>query len=427
MKNILSKYSFGVGDRFANQAKPQLQAIMMAKEIGCHITPVWNKSYREHDIIESESIETRHAVNKAVADLGWDDSYFLDADHINLKNVDFFLDTCDFYTIDVADFIGHKIEENHKKDFYEKNKKFIGTLNLNGFGLIEITSELIESVANKYLFAVHEAKKIYDYINSKINADSFIVEISMDETDNPQTPAELFFILKAVADLIIPVNTIAPKFSGRFNKGVEYIGDLSIFKKEFEQDVAVIELVKKEFGMNPELKLSVHSGSDKFSLYPIMQEILKKHDAGLHLKTAGTSWLEELIGLSEAGGEGLSIAKHIYSESYKYYDELCMPYLSVIEIDKSMLPSPDEVNSWDGKIFSQTLRHDQKNSHYNLNFRQLLHVGYKIASKLENKYLDVLKNNEEIISKNVTENIFHRHIEPLFLGKQIIKGELNVD
>ena len=169
--------------------------------------------------------------------------------------------------------------------------------------------------------------------------------------------------------------------------------------------------------MNPELKLSVHSGSDKFSLYPIMEEILKKYDGGLHLKTAGTSWLEELIGLSEAGGEGLKIVKYIYSESYKYYDELCMPYLSVIEIDKNMLPRPDEVNRWDGKILSQTLRHNQKNPYYNINFRQLLHVGYKIASKLENNYLDLLKDNEEIISKNVTENIFNRHIEPLFLGK----------
>ena len=417
MKNILSKYSFGVGDRFANQAKPQLQAIIMAKEKGCHITPVWNKSFREHEIIGSKSLETRNSVNKAVADLGWNDPYFLDADHINFNNVDFFLDTCDFYTIDVADFIGHKIEDNYKNDFYEKNKKYIGDLNLEGVGSIEITSKLIESVANKYLFAVYEAKKIYDYINLKINANSFIVEISMDETDSPQTPAELFFILKAISDLKIPVDTIAPKFSGRFNKGVEYIGDLSNFKKEFEQDVSVIQLAKKEFGMNPELKLSVHSGSDKFSLYPIMEEILKKYDGGLHLKTAGTSWLEELIGLSEAGGEGLRIVKYIYSESYKYYDELCMPYLSVIEIDKNMLPRPDEVNRWDGKIFSQTLRHNQKNPHYNINFRQLLHVGYKIASKLENNYLDVLKDNEEIISKNVTENIFHRHIEPLFLGK----------
>ena len=300
MKNILSKYSFGVGDRFANQAKPQLQAIIMAKEKGCHITPVWNKSFREHEIIGSKSIETRNSVNKAVADLGWNDPYFLDADHINFNNVDFFLDTCDFYTIDVADFIGHKIEDNYRNEFFEKNKKYIGDLNLEGVGSIEITPKLIESVANKYLFAIHEAKKIYDYINSKISVNNFIVEVSMDETDSPQTPAELFFILKAISDLKIPASTIAPKFSGSFNKGVEYIGDLSLFKKEFEQDVAVIELVKKQFGMNPNLKLSVHSGSDKFSLYPIMQKILKKYDAGLHLKTAGTSWLEELIGLSES-------------------------------------------------------------------------------------------------------------------------------
>ena len=416
MKNILSKYSFGVGDRFANQAKPQLQAIIMAKEKGCHITPVWNKSFREHEIIGSESLETRNSVNKAVADLGWNDPYFLDADHINFNNVDFFLDTCDFYTIDVADFIGHKIEDNYRNEFYENNKKYIGDLNLEGVGSIEITSKLIESVANKYLFAIHEAKKIYDYINSKISVNNFIVEVSMDETDSPQTPAELFFILKAISDLKIPASTIAPKFSGSFNKGVEYIGDLSLFKKEFEQDVAVIELVKKQFGMNPNLKLSVHSGSDKFSLYPIMQKILKKYDAGLHLKTAGTSWLEELIGLSESDGEGLKIAKYIYSESYKYYDDLCMPYLSVIEIDKNMLPTPEKVNTWNGEIFSQSLRHDQNNPHYNINFRQLLHVGYKIASKLDRKYLDALKENEKIISKNVTENIFYRHIKPLFLG-----------
>ena len=190
-----------------------------------------------------------------------------------------------------------------------------------------------------------------------------------------------------------------------------------MFKKEFEQDIAVIELAKKEFGLNPDLKLSVHSGSDKFSIYPLMNEVITKSGAGLHLKTAGTSWLEELIGLAESEGDGLGIAKHVYSESYKYYDQLCSPYLSVIDIDKEKLPTPDEVNRWDGETFSQTLRHDQDHPLYNLNFRQLLHVGYKIASKLENKYLEALVANEAVISKNVTENIFHRHIEPLFLGR----------
>ena len=417
MKKILSKYSFGVGDRFAHQAKPQLKAMIKAKEDGFAITPVWNKSYREHEIIGSKSFTTRSAVDKAVADLNWDEPYFLDADHINLKNVDFFIDTCDFYTIDVADYIGRSIDGKKQKIFYEKNKNFIGQLEFPGIDSIEVTPALIQAVAEKYLYAIYEAKKIYDYIRSKLGDKGFVVEISMDETDKPQTPDELFFILAGISELNIPINTIAPKFSGSFNKGVEYVGDVSLFKKEFEQDIAVIELAKKEFGLNPDLKLSVHSGSDKFSIYPLMNEVITKSGAGLHLKTAGTSWLEELIGLAESEGDGLEIAKHVYSESYKYYDQLCSPYLSVIDIDKEKLPTPDEVNRWGGETFSQTLRHDQDHPLYNLNFRQLLHVGYKIASKLENKYLEALVANEAIISKNVTENIFHRHIEPLFLGR----------
>ena len=417
MKKILSKYSFGVGDRFAHQAKPQLKAMIKAMEAGCVITPVWNKSYREHEIIGSKSLTTRSAVDKAVADLNWDEPYFLDADHINLKNVDFFIDTCDFYTIDVADYIGRSIDGKKQKIFYEKNKNFIGQLEFPGIDSIEVTPALIQAVAEKYLYAIYEAKKIYDYIRSKLGDGGFVVEISMDETDKPQTPDELFFILAGISELNIPINTIAPKFSGSFNKGVEYIGDVSLFKKEFEQDIAVIELAKKEFGLNSDLKLSVHSGSDKFSIYPLMNEVITKSGAGLHLKTAGTSWLEELIGLAESEGDGLEIAKHVYSESYKYYDQLCSPYLSVIDIDKEKLPTPDEVNRWGGETFSQTLRHDQDHPLYNLNFRQLLHVGYKIASKLENKYLEALVANEAVISKNVTENIFHRHIEPLFLGR----------
>ena len=417
MKKTLSKYSFGVGDRFAHQAKPQLKAMIKAKEAGFAITPVWNKSYREHEIIGSKSLTTRSAVDKAVADLNWDEPYFLDADHINLNNVDFFIDTCDFYTIDVADYIGRSIDGKKQRIFYEKNKNFIGQLEFPGIDSIEVTPDLIQAVAEKYLYAIYEAKKIYDYIRSKLGDGGFVVEISMDETDKPQTPDELFFILAGISELNIPINTIAPKFSGSFNKGVEYIGDVSLFKKEFEQDIAVIELAKKEFGLNSDLKLSVHSGSDKFSIYPLMNEVITKSGAGLHLKTAGTSWLEELIGLAESEGDGLEIAKHVYSESYKYYDQLCSPYLSVIDIDKEKLPTPDEVNRWGGETFSQTLRHDQDHPLYNLNFRQLLHVGYKIASKLENKYLEALVANEAVISKNVTENIFHRHIEPLFLGR----------
>src|SRR5205814_1797651 len=113
-----------------------------------------------------------------------------------------------------------------------------------------------------------------------------------------QTPADLLVILAAIADEGIPVQTIAPKFSGRFNKGVDYSGDLAQFEKEFHADLAVMAFAVKRYGLPGSLKLSVHSGSDKFSIYAPIRRVLARFDTGLHLKTAGTTWLEELIGLA---------------------------------------------------------------------------------------------------------------------------------
>ena len=237
----------------------------------------------------------------------------------------------------------------------------------------------------------------------------------MDETENPQTPIELLFILAAIADQNIPAQTIAPKFTGRFNKGVDYVGDLEQFAKEFEQDVAVIDFAIKEFNLPNNLKLSVHSGSDKFSIYGPIKNVLKKFDAGVHLKTAGTTWLEELIGLAEAGGGGLEIAKDIYAKAFSRYDELAKPYATVIDIDSSKLPNPNEVKTWDGATYANTLRHNQNHELYNSNFRQLLHVAYKVAAEMGEFYISALNENEEIVAKNVTENIFERHIKLLFL------------
>ncbi len=118
-----------------------------------------------------------------------------------------------------------------------------------------------------------------------------------------QTPPELLIILAALADEKIRLQTIAPKFTGRFNKGVDYVGDLGQFEREFNDDLAVIAHAVTAYGLPKNLKLSVHSGSDKFSLYPIIRKALQRTGAGVHVKTAGTTWLEELIGLCEAGGE----------------------------------------------------------------------------------------------------------------------------
>ncbi|MFQ5795126.1 MAG: tagaturonate epimerase family protein [Candidatus Bipolaricaulia bacterium] len=412
----LEKYSFGVGDRFAHQGKAQLQAIIQATKQGVEIVPVWNKSHREHTIIHTEPTSVRSEADSAVKDLDYKGSYYVDADHINLTNVDLFMDSSDFFTLDVADFIGKTASQNEIDQFVNKNKKYIGKLNIPGIDdNIEITEHNIREIASKVLDAVKQAGKIYRHIETAKGADNFITEVSIDETDLPQSPVEMFFILAAIADEGIPAQTIAPKFTGRFNKGVDYVGDVPQFETEFNQDLAVIAFAIEKFGLPKNLKLSVHSGSDKFSIYKPMNKALKKSNAGLHIKTAGTTWLEELIGLASAGGTGLKIAKDVYRKALSRFDELCGPYSPVIDIDKDKLPEPEEVDTWTAEKFANVLRHDQNCDDYNLNVRQLLHVGYKVAAEMQDEYLNVLKQYEQTIAQNVTENIYQRHIKPIFI------------
>ena len=405
----------GVGDRFAHQAKAQLAACMCAAAQGAPVAPVWNKSNREHKIVGSDPSSARAAADAAVEALGWKQPYFLDADHINLETVDPFIGSCDFFTLDVADAIAHRPKPGAVEAFLARHRELVGRIEIAGLAEpLTLTRERTFRAASKYLHAVSEAAAIYRHIADR--ADGFITEVSMDETDAPQTPAELLLILAAVADEGIPIQTIAPKFTGRFNKGVDYVGNVEQFEQEFSSDLAVIAHAVDRYQLPKDLKLSVHSGSDKFSLYAPIRRALGNNGHGLHLKTAGTTWLEELIGLAEAGAEGLGMAKEIYAEAYEHQRELCEPYASVIDIDASKLPAPAVVNGWTAEEYAGALRHDQQNPLFNPNLRQLLHVGYKIAAKMGERYTKMLDACEETIARNVTTNLFERHIRPLFLG-----------
>ncbi|MBN9519048.1 hypothetical protein J0H58_11110 [bacterium] len=412
----LAKYSIGVGDRFAHQAKAQLRACQLAGERGVEVIPVWNKSNREHTIIGSEPATARAAADAAVRELGWAKPYHVDADHIRLDTVDRFLPACDFYTIDVADSIGHAAEPAAVEALANRLSDLAGRLSIPGIDEpFTVTRADLERVATKYLKAVQDAGAIYRKIAAAKGAGHFITEVSMDETDAPQTPPELLVILAALAAEGVPVQTIAPKFTGRFNKGVDYVGDLAQFEKEFRQDLAVIAFAVRAFGLPKNLKLSVHSGSDKFSLYPIMRRAVRDFDAGLHLKTAGTTWLEEVIGLAEAGGPGLSLAKDIYAQALAKKDELCAPYATVIDIDAAKLPPADGVAGWSAEQFVVALRHEPANPAFNPHLRQLVHVGFKVAAKMGPKYLDLLETCEASVSRNVTGNLYDRHLKPLFV------------
>jgi tagaturonate epimerase len=412
----LAKYSIGVGDRFAHQAKAQLRACMKAAEHGAEVIPVWNKSHREHTTIGSEPGSVRAAADAAVKELGWKKPYHVDADHIRLETVDGFLASSDFYTIDVADAIGKPAAADAVKAFADRHGDLVGRLTIPGIDApFQTTRADVERIAGKYLLAVQEAGRIYRHIASAKGVSRFITEVSMDETDSPQTPPELLVILAAISDEKIPIQTIAPKFTGRFNKGVDYVGDVNQFEKEFQDDLAVIAFAVRKFGLPANLKLSVHSGSDKFSLYAPIRRALTHTGAGLHVKTAGTNWLEEVIGLAEAGGEGLALAKEIYGKALDKKDALCAPYAAVIDIDAAKLPSTKEVAGWSSEQFVSALRHDQSCSAFNPSLRQLIHVGYKIAAQMGDRYLKMLEACEPTIAKNVTENLYDRHLKPLFV------------
>ena len=413
----LEKYSIGVGDRFAHQAKAQLKAFQKLAEDGIEAVPVWNKSNREHLFIGSEPSSVIAAAKDAVEALGWDKGWHVDADHIGLETVGRFLPHSDFFTIDVADYIGKPAPDAEVEAFIAKHPELVGSVSVEGIAApLEISREDVARVAGQFLLAVKEAGKVYRHIREEKGGDNFIAEVSMDETDDPQTPPELLIILAAIADEGIPAQTIAPKFTGRFNKGVDYVGDLDQFEKEFNDDLAVIALAIKTYGLPENLKLSVHSGSDKFSLYPVIRKALQRTGAGVHLKTAGTTWLEEMIGLSEAGGDGLTLAKEIYAYALTNVDELCGPYATVIDIDRAKLPSSEEVDGWTGDQLANALRHIQDHPEFNAHIRQLIHISFKVAAKEGDRYLDLLKANEEIVGKNVTENIYDRHLNPLFVG-----------
>lgn len=376
----ISKYSFGIGDRFAHQGVNQLKALVAAeKKFGVHFTPVWNKSNREHTIVGTEPMSTRQEADAAVKALGYRDAYFCDADHINLSNVDKFIDACDFFTIDVADFIGKS-----------------GT------------------AEDRYLPAVKEAGRIYRHIAERKGADNFVTEVSMDEVPVAQQPEEIRYILTELAKERVPLQTFAPKFTGRFNKGVDYVGDLVQFEREFEEDLEVLRWAVDELGLPPNLKLSIHSGSDKFSIYPIMGRLIRQHDAGIHVKTAGTTWLEEIIGLSLADPAALALAKRIYRIALARKDELSVPYASVIDINAAKLPAPETVDGWDAQTFARTLRHDEDDPLYNPDFRQLVHVSFKVAAELGEEFLAALDRNLDVIGREIEANIGERHVRRLF-------------
>src|SRR6476619_7212716 len=143
----VEKFSFGMGDRFAHQGEAQLKAVLKAKEQGVDITPIWNKSNREHKTVKTHPGELRAEADSAVQALGWTGSYRVDADHITIATVDDFIESSDFFTLDVADFIGKPAPESEISAFIERHKKYSRSLSVPGINeQFEITDDMLPDI-----------------------------------------------------------------------------------------------------------------------------------------------------------------------------------------------------------------------------------------------------------------------------------------
>ena len=413
----LARFSIGVGDRFGHQACAQIRAVKAMQGQGVGVVPVWNKSFREHSLIGTRPDDTRRAVDAAVAAEQWTGGYFVDADHISLKNVDTFITACDFFTLDVADFIGKPVASTEIQAFVRRHADLAGRLAIDGIARpMALDAAALEAIASRYLAAIRAAGVLYRHVAARREA-PFVTEVSMDETATAQTPGELLVILAGLADEGLPLQTIAPKFTGDFHKGIDYIGDPAVFAREFDEDLCVIRHAIARFSLPATLKLSVHSGSDKFSLYPHMAAALRRHQAGVHLKTAGTTWLEEVGGLAAAGGDGLAMAKSIYRTARPRLESLCAPYASVVSIDPGRLPPPTEVDGWHSEAYVGALEHNPAHPRFNRDFRQFIHISFRVAAEMGARFTDALDAHAGTIGAHVTRNLLDRHLKPLFPGR----------
>jgi hypothetical protein len=227
---------------------------------------------------------------------------------------------------------------------------------------------------------------MYLYLADWLGESSFELEVSVDETETPTSPQEHFYVASELGRLGVHWVSLAPRYLGRFEKGVDYIGDLGHFEATLAQHAAIAR------GLGP-YKLSMHSGSDKFSIYPIIARLT----GGLvHLKTAGTSYLEALRAIAQVDS---ALFREILTCSRQRYDTDRATYH--VSAQLANVPAPDALSE---AGLSALL--DQFDA------RQVLHVTFgSVLERFGPRLLETLQHHEEVYSA-LLEAHFQRHLSP---------------
>ncbi len=399
--------SFGLGDRLGLAGPAHLRAVA-----GTGLFPVLaQQSIRELERTGRTPDEVMDCATFAVFQEGYSDGFGADGDHLKTtRDIDRVLASGFlFFTFDPGDHVDNEADhlepaelarrlaalpwsgletspERLLEDYGDREFRLTGGASLVG------TSDEVRRAAVKYGKVLGQLRSLSEHLLRRAGRESCQVEISVDETEAVTTPFEHFLLVRELRRLGVPVDSLAPRFVGRFEKGVDFRGDLAEFEAQFARHVAV----RDSFGG---YRLSLHSGSDKFSIYPIFARLGGEQ---IHVKTAGTSYLEALRAL-------LRIDPDLFAEIWRFsrasYERARASYHVSADLDRV----PESADP-DPEVCDEQVR-------TNDDLRQVLHVAFGDVltsvtsdggSRFRTRLLGALDGHEEIHFRCLGEH-FERH------------------
>jgi hypothetical protein len=336
--------SAGCGDRLGLATPGHVRAVRQCSGI----VPIFaQQSVRENARTGRTPQQVLDDATWGLFQEGWRAPWGADADHLKTPaDVDAFAAAgYTFYTVDPGDHVDNEAHTAARSILVDKldalpwdvvedtpqdlNKRYLGrAFNVGGGFELVFSEGIFQRAAAKYGRAIAHTAQMYRHLVSRMGDKPFELEVSVDETETPTSPHEHFFVASELKRLGVQWVSLAPRYIGRFEKGVDYIGDLAQFEAEFVKHVAIAR------HLGP-YKLSLHSGSDKFSIYPI----IARHAGDLvHLKTAGTSYLEALRAIASIDPplfrEVLAFAHERYGKDQATYH---------VSADPAKVPAPDQL------------------------------------------------------------------------------------
>lgn len=405
--------SYGLGDRLGNAGVAHMKSIRKTS-----FRPVLaQQSIRELQRTNRTAQEVMDAATWTVFQVGFRDGFGADGDHLKTEpDIDLMVDAgYTMFTIDPSDYVVNNVMELSRDELQKAyselpwdklsttSEAFIERysekdIQLKSGKIDKVSEKMVKSSMIKYGRVITHTKKLSDYLKKKYPNHPAELELSVDETDEPTTLFEHYLIASELDRLGVELVSLAPRFCGDFEKGIDFKGDLEQFKREYLQHLAIAE----EFGG---YKLSIHSGSDKFSVYEAIGSLKR---GAVHVKTAGTSYLEALRTVAEADPklfrEILEYSKERFEEDKKTYHITGKP---------SDIPPDEELRDED---LTNLLDDDHA--------RQVLHVTYgsilngrdPVSSDFKNRMMQCLNVHEDLYEENL-ETHFDKHLSP-FLGSE---------